>query len=65
MSGHTSSPAHVARIALAAAVIGLSALATAVQASADPVAPPLPPPVLPAEAPAPGQPVMEVPGPTP
>ncbi len=37
MSGHTSSPTHVARIALAAAVIGLSALATAVQASADPV----------------------------
>ena len=62
MSAHTSSPAHVARIALAAAVIGLSALATAVQASADPVAPPLPPPVLLAEAPAPGQPVMEVPG---
>ena len=61
MSGHTSSPTHVARIALAA-VIGLSALATAVQASAEPVAPPLPPPVLPAEAPAPGQPVLEVPG---
>ncbi len=62
MSGHTSSPTHVARIALAAAVIGSSALATAVQASAEPVVPPLPPPVLPAEAPAPGQPVLEVPG---
>lgn len=57
MSGHTSSRAHVTRIALAGAVIGLGALATAVQASADPVAPPLP-----GEAPAPGQPVPEAPG---
>ena len=48
---------HVARIVLAGAVIGLGALATAVQASADPVAPPLP-----GEPPAPGQPVLEVPG---
>ena len=47
---------HIARIVLAGAVIGLSALATAVQASADPVAPPLP-----GEPPAPGQPVLEVP----
>jgi hypothetical protein len=57
MSGHTFSPTHVARVALAGAVIGLGALATAVQASAEPVAPPLP-----GEPPAPGQPVMEVPG---
>lgn len=54
---HTSSLTHAARIALAGAVIGLGALATAVQASADPVAPPLPTPV-PGETPAPGQPVM-------
>ena len=41
MSGHTSSLTHVARIVLAGAVIGLGALATAGQASADPVPPPL------------------------
>ena len=61
MSGHTFSPTHVARIALAGAVIGLGALAAAGQANAEPVVPPLPTPV-PGETPAPGQPVMEVPG---
>lgn len=60
MSGHTFSPAHVARIAVAGAVIGLGALAAAGQANADPVSP-LPTPV-PGETPPPGQPVMEVPG---
>ena len=53
MSGHTFSPTHVARIALAGAVIGLGALAAAGQANAEPVAPPLPTPV-PGETPAPG-----------
>ena len=38
MSGHTSSLTHVARTVLAGAVIGFGALATAGQASADPVA---------------------------
>ena len=37
MSGHTSSLTHVARTVLAGAVIGFGALATAGQASADPV----------------------------
>ena len=48
---------NVARIALAGVVIGLGALAAATQANADPIVPPAP-----GETPAPGQPVMEVPG---
>lgn len=57
-----TSPAYVARIALAGAAIGLGALALAGQASADPEVPPYPTPVAPtpgAAPPAPGQPVME------
>ena len=63
MSGRTSSPSHVARIALAGAVISLGALAMAAQANADPVPPPYPAPVIPEPGVVPpGQPVVEPPG---
>ncbi len=57
MSGYTSSLRRVAGIAATAAAIGMGALVAATQAGAQPAAPPVP-----GQTPAPGQPVMEVPG---